>query len=236
VGLFPIAVAGFDVRQLLQGAYRVEEMTQKGKSFDENVAAHYAVVRNLLYKKFSTEILVNFHPKLHYFSEWWKQLYGESEGKDGKGIFPASVDFTSDLHSMGQYIQEGVRLMYETVLSIAEPDRKVEIPSDAQNLDQLNFLAGKRVDFVNKQAELGTQLAHLDGGVPQIRIEIPKLNEYYLGQLIYFFEKACGISGYILGVNPFNQPGVEAYKKNMFALLDKPGYEEASKAIRQRLA
>ncbi|MBO7438448.1 MAG: glucose-6-phosphate isomerase, partial [Bacteroidales bacterium] len=158
------------------------------------------------------------------------------EGKDGKGIFPASVDFTSDLHSMGQYIQEGVRLMYETVLSIAEPDRKVEIPSDAQNLDQLNFLAGKRVDFVNKQAELGTQLAHLDGGVPQIRIEIPKLNEYYLGQLIYFFEKACGISGYILGVNPFNQPGVEAYKKNMFALLDKPGYEEASKAIRQRLA
>ncbi len=236
VGLFPIAVAGFDIRQRLQGAYRVEELTQKGKSFDENVAAHYAVVRNLLYKKFSTEILVNFHPKLHYFSEWWKQLYGESEGKDGKGIFPASVDFTSDLHSMGQYIQEGVRLMYETVLSIAEPDRKVEIPSDSQNLDQLNFLAGKRVDFVNKQAELGTQLAHLDGGVPQIRIEIPKLNEYYLGQLIYFFEKACGISGYILGVNPFNQPGVEAYKKNMFALLDKPGYEEASKAIRQRLA
>lgn len=237
VGLFPIAVAGFDIRQLLQGAYDIEAISQKGKSFDENIPAHYAVVRNLLYqKKFSTEILVNFHPKLHYFSEWWKQLYGESEGKDGKGIFPASVDFTSDLHSMGQYIQEGVRLMYETVISIAEPDRKVEIPSDAQNLDQLNFLAGKRVDFVNKQAELGTQLAHLDGGVPQIRIEIPKLNEYYLGQMIYFFEKACGISGYILGVNPFNQPGVEAYKKNMFALLDKPGYEEASKAIRARLA
>ena len=237
VGLFPIAVAGFDIRQLLQGAFSVEDFTQKGKSFDENTAAHYAVVRNLLYKKnFSTEILVNFHPKLHYFSEWWKQLYGESEGKDGKGIFPASVDFTSDLHSMGQYIQEGVRLMYETVISVAEPDKKVEIPSDAQNLDQLNFLAGKRVDFVNKQAELGTKLAHLDGGVPQIRIEIPKLNEYYLGQLIYFFEKACGISGYILGVNPFNQPGVEAYKKNMFALLDKPGYEEASKAIRERLA
>ena len=237
VGLFPIAVAGFDIRQLLQGAYDIEAISQKGKSFDENIPAHYAVVRNLLYqKKFSTEILVNFHPKLHYFSEWWKQLYGESEGKDGKGIFPASVDFTSDLHSMGQYIQEGVRLMYETVISIAEPDRKVEIPSDAQNLDQLNFLAGKRVDFVNKQAELGTQLAHLDGGVPQIRIEIPKLNEYYLGQMIYFFEKACGISGYILGVNPFNQPGVEAYKKNMFALLDKPGYEEASKAIRARLS
>ncbi|MBQ5451833.1 MAG: glucose-6-phosphate isomerase [Bacteroidales bacterium] len=237
VGLFPIAVAGFDIRQLLEGALSIEEKTNKENSFDKNISAHYAVVRNLLYnKKFSTEILVNFHPKLHYFSEWWKQLYGESEGKDGKGIFPASVDFTSDLHSMGQYIQEGVRLMYETVLSVAEPDKKVEIPSDAQNLDQLNFLAGKRVDFVNKQAELGTQLAHLDGGVPQIRIEIPKLNEYYLGQLIYFFEKACGISGYILGVNPFNQPGVEAYKKNMFALLDKPGYEEASKAIRQRLA
>ncbi|MBR4676379.1 MAG: glucose-6-phosphate isomerase [Bacteroidales bacterium] len=237
VGLFPIAVAGFDIRQLLEGALSIEEKTNKENSFDKNISAHYAVVRNLLYnKKFSTEILVNFHPKLHYFSEWWKQLYGESEGKDGKGIFPASVDFTSDLHSMGQYIQEGVRLMYETVLSVAEPDKKVEIPSDAQNLDQLNFLAGKRVDFVNKQAELGTQLAHLDGGVPQIRIEIPKLNEYYLGQLIYFFEKACGISGYILGVNPFNQPGVEAYKKNMFALLDKPGYEEASKAIRKRLA
>jgi glucose-6-phosphate isomerase len=237
VGLFPIAVAGFDIRQLLEGALSIEEKTNKENSFDKNISAHYAVVRNLLYnKKFSTEILVNFHPKLHYFSEWWKQLYGESEGKDGKGIFPASVDFTSDLHSMGQYIQEGVRLMYETVLSVAEPDKKVEIPSDAQNLDQLNFLAGKRVDFVNKQAELGTQLAHLDGGVPQIRIEIPKLNEYYLGQLIYFFEKACGISGYILGVNPFNQPGVEAYKKNMFALLDKPGYEEASKAIRKRLS
>lgn len=237
VGLFPIAVAGFDIRQLLEGALSIEEKTNKENSFDKNISAHYAVVRNLLYNKnFSTEILVNFHPKLHYFSEWWKQLYGESEGKDGKGIFPASVDFTSDLHSMGQYIQEGVRLMYETVLSVAEPDKKVEIPSDAQNLDQLNFLAGKRVDFVNKQAELGTQLAHLDGGVPQIRIEIPKLNEYYLGQLIYFFEKACGISGYILGVNPFNQPGVEAYKKNMFALLDKPGYEEASKAIRKRLA
>ncbi len=237
VGLFPIACAGFDVRALLKGAYSVEEKTQKGKSFDENISAHYAVVRNLLHKAGkSTEILVNFHPKLHYFMEWWKQLYGESEGKDGKGIFPASVDFTSDLHSMGQYIQEGVRLMYETVISIAEPDRKVEIPSDAQNLDQLNFLAGKRVDFVNKQAELGTQLAHLDGGVPQIRIEIPQLNEYYLGQMIYFFEKACGISGYILGVNPFNQPGVEAYKKNMFALLNKPGYEEASKAIQARLA
>ncbi len=237
VGLFPIACAGFDVRALLNGAYSIEEKTQKGKSFDENISAHYAVVRNLLHKAGkSTEILVNFHPKLHYFMEWWKQLYGESEGKDGKGIFPASVDFTSDLHSMGQYIQEGVRLMYETVISIAEPDRKVEIPSDAQNLDQLNFLAGKRVDFVNKQAELGTQLAHLDGGVPQIRIEIPQLNEYYLGQMIYFFEKACGISGYILGVNPFNQPGVEAYKKNMFALLNKPGYEEASKTIQARLA
>ncbi len=236
VGLFPIAVAGFDIKQLLAGATKVEEMSAKGKSFEENVPAHYAVVRNLLYRKnFGTEILVNFHPKLHYFSEWWKQLYGESEGKEGKGIFPASVDFTSDLHSMGQFIQEGTRGLYETVISIAQPDNKVEIPSDAQNLDQLNYLAGKRVDEVNKQAELGTKLAHLDGGVPQIRIEIPQLNEYYLGQLIYFFEKACGISGYILGVNPFNQPGVEAYKKNMFALLNKPGFEEESKKIQERL-
>ena len=236
VGLFPIAVAGFNIKQLLAGAVKVEEISAKGKSFEENVPAHYAVVRNLLYRKnFATEILVNFHPKLHYFSEWWKQLYGESEGKEGKGIFPASVDFTSDLHSMGQFIQEGTRGLYETVISVANPDNKVEIPSDEQNLDQLNYLAGKRVDQVNKQAELGTKLAHLDGGVPQIRIEIPQLNEYYLGQLIYFFEKACGISGYILGVNPFNQPGVEAYKKNMFALLNKPGFEEESKKIQERL-
>jgi glucose-6-phosphate isomerase len=181
------------------------------------------------------EILVNFHPKLHYVSEWWKQLFGESEGKDLKGIFPAAVDFTTDLHSMGQWIQEGERTIFETVISIEKPNRKLEVPSDKENLDGLNFLAGKRVDEVNKMAELGTQLAHVDGGVPNMRLLVPELCEYYLGQVIYFFEKACGISGYLLGVNPFNQPGVEAYKKNMFALLNKPGYEEESKAIQARL-
>ena len=193
-------------------------------------------MRNALYRKGKAiEILVNYQPKLHYFTEWWKQLYGESEGKDGKGIFPAGVDFTTDLHSMGQWIQEGVRNIFETVVSVRTPARKVVIPTDADNLDSLNFLAGKRVDEVNKMAELGTLIAHTDGGVPNIRVEVPELNEYYLGQLIYFFEKACGISGYVLGVNPFNQPGVEAYKKNMFALLEKPGYEESTKAIKARL-
>jgi glucose-6-phosphate isomerase len=172
---------------------------------------------------------------LHYFAEWWKQLYGESEGKEGMGIFPASVDFTSDLHSMGQYIQEGERKLFETVISVENPDREVSIPTDPDNLDGLNFLAGKRVDEVNKMAELGTAIAHVDGGVPNIRITIDKLDEYNLGQLIYFFEKACGISGYTLGVNPFDQPGVEAYKKNMFALLEKPGFEAETKAIKARL-
>ena len=180
-------------------------------------------------------MLVNFHPKLHYVSEWWKQLYGESEGKDGKGIFPASADFTTDLHSMGQYIQDGERHLMETVLSVEQPNHEVIFPHDEQNLDGLNFLAGKRVDEVNKMAELGTMLAHVDGGVPNMKFTLPCLNEYYLGQMIYMFEFACGISGYMLEVNPFNQPGVEAYKKNMFALLDKPGYEEESKAIRARL-
>jgi glucose-6-phosphate isomerase len=179
--------------------------------------------------------MVNFQPKLHFMSEWWKQLYGESEGKDKKGIFPASVDFTTDLHSMGQWIQDGERTIFETVISVEEPEKKLLFPDDEENLDGLNFLAGKRVDEVNKMAELGTRLAHVDGGVPNIRITMPRLNEQYLGQLIYFFEIACGISGNILGVNPFNQPGVEAYKKNMFALLDKPGYEEDSKAIKARL-
>ena len=196
----------------------------------------YAATRNALYadgKKI--EILVNYQPKLHFTSEWWKQLYGESEGKENKGIFPASVDFTTDLHSMGQWIQEGERTIFETVLSIEKPNSSLTVPSDEENLDGLNFLAGKHVDEVNKMAELGTQLAHVDGGVPNIRISIPALNEYYIGQLLYFFEIGCGISGYVLGVNPFNQPGVEAYKKNMFALLDKPGYEEESKAIRARL-
>ena len=204
--------------------------------FAENPAAIYAATRNELYKNGKKiEILVNFCPKLHYVSEWWKQLYGESEGKDNKGIFPAAVDFSTDLHSMGQWIQEGERTIFETVISVDKVNHKLEVPSDEANLDGLNFLAGKRVDEVNKMAELGTQLAHVDGGVPNMRIVIPELSEYSIGQLLYFFEKACGISGYLLGVNPFNQPGVEAYKKNMFALLNKPGYEEESKAIQARL-
>ena len=204
--------------------------------FEKNPAAIYAATRNALYQSGKKiEILVNFNPKLHFFAEWWKQLYGESEGKENLGIYPASVDFTTDLHSMGQWIQEGERTIFETVLSVAKMKHTVNIPSDKDNLDGLNFLSGKRVDEVNKMAELGTQIAHVDGGVPNLKIEIPELSELYLGQLIYFFEKACGISGYILGVNPFNQPGVEAYKRNMFALLNKPGYEEESKAIQARI-
>ena len=237
VGLLPIACAGFSIKDLVAGAQEMEKVCGKDVPFAENPAAQYAALRNGLYQNGKKiEIMVNFQPKLHYFSEWWKQLYGESEGKDLKGIFPASVDFTTDLHSMGQWIQEGERTIYETVISIEEPEKKLLFPSDEENLDGLNFLAGKRVDEVNKMAELGTQLAHVDGGVPNIRISVPRLSEYYLGQLIYFFEIACGISGNILGVNPFNQPGVEAYKKNMFALLDKPGYEDESKAIKERLA
>ena len=237
VGLLPIACAGFDIKQLVAGAQDMEKCCGKDVPFEKNPAAQYAALRNGLYqggKKI--EIMVNYQPKLHYFSEWWKQLYGESEGKDKKGIFPASVDFTTDLHSMGQWIQDGERTIFETVISIEEPEKKLLFPEDEENLDGLNFLAGKRVDEVNKMAELGTRLAHVDGGVPNIRISIPKLNEYYIGQLIYFFEKACGISGNILGVNPFNQPGVEAYKKNMFALLEKPGYEAETQAIKARLA
>jgi glucose-6-phosphate isomerase len=204
--------------------------------FEANPSALYAATRNELYKMGKKiEIMVNYHPKLHFFSEWWKQLYGESEGKENKGIFPASVDLTTDLHSMGQWIQEGERIIFETVISIGQTNREVVIPSDTENLDGLNYLAGKRVDQVNKMAELGTQIAHVDGGVPNLKIEIPALNEYYLGQLIYFFEKACGISGYLLDVNPFDQPGVEAYKKNMFALLEKPGYEKETQAIKARL-
>ncbi|MFA5328405.1 MAG: glucose-6-phosphate isomerase [Prolixibacteraceae bacterium] len=236
VGLLAIAVAGFDIRALVKGAVDMEVATGVNVPFEENLAAQYAAVRNELYKNGKkVEILVNYNPKLHFLAEWWKQLYGESEGKDGLGIFPAAVDFSSDLHSMGQYIQEGERTLFETVLSVASPDREVRIPTDAANLDGLNFLAGKRVDEVNKMAELGTMLAHVDGGVPNIQIVLPKLNEYYLGQLIQFFEVACGLSGYTLGVNPFDQPGVEAYKKNMFALLEKPGFEEATKAIKKRL-
>ncbi len=236
VGLLPIACAGFDIKALVRGAQDMEKACGKDAAFEENIAAQYAAVRNGLYQNGKKiEIMVNYQPKLHFFSEWWKQLYGESEGKDGKGIFPASVDFTTDLHSMGQWIQEGERTIFETVISVEKPNRKMLFPSDEENLDGLNFLAGKRVDEVNKMAELGTRLAHVDGGVPNIRISVPELNEYYIGQLIYFFEIACGISGNILGVNPFNQPGVEAYKKNMFALLNKPGYEAESKAIQERL-
>jgi len=236
VGLLPIAVAGIDIKQLIAGAVDMEKATGADVPFAENLAAIYAATRNELYKSGKKiEILANFSPKLHYVSEWWKQLYGESEGKENKGIFTAAVDFTTDLHSMGQWIQEGERSIFETVISIANPKYNVAVPSDEQDLDGLNFLAGKRVDYVNKMAELGTQLAHVDGGVPNIKIELPELNEYYLGQLLYFFERACGISGYMLGVNPFDQPGVEAYKKNMFALLNKPGYEEESKKIQSRI-
>ena len=236
VGLLPIAVAGFDIDKLVAGAVAMENACGSEVPFAENPAALYAATRNELYKNGKKiEILVNFNPKLHYVSEWWKQLYGESEGKEHKGIFPASVDFSTDLHSMGQWIQEGERTIYETVISVEKVNHSLTVPSDAENLDGLNFLAGKHVDEVNKMAELGTQLAHVDGGVPNMRICIPALDEESIGGLLYFFEKACGISGYLLGVNPFNQPGVEAYKKNMFALLNKPGYEEESKAIRARL-
>ena len=238
VGLLPIACAGFDIKALVQGAAGMEKATGKDVALQENIAAQYAVVRHALYREMGKkiEIIVNFQPKLHFIGEWWKQLYGESEGKDHQGIFPAACDFTTDLHSMGQWIQEGERSIFETVISVEQPNKKMLFPKDEENLDGLNFLAGKRVDEVNKMAELGTRLAHVDGGVPNIRISLPELNEYYIGQLLYFFEIACGISGNLLGVNPFNQPGVEAYKKNMFALLNKPGYEAESKAIQERLA
>ena len=236
VGLLPIAVAGYDIRQLVKGAADMEALTTSKVSFNDNPAAVYAAARNALYRSGKKiEILVNFQPKLHYLSEWWKQLYGESEGKENKGIFPASVDFSTDLHSMGQWIQEGERTIFETVISVDKVQHSVLVPKDDENLDGLNYMAGKHVDEVNKKAELGTQLAHVDGGVPNIRIVVPELNEYWIGQLIYMFEKGCGISGYVLGVNPFNQPGVEAYKKNMFALLGKPGYEEESKKILARI-
>ena len=235
VGLLPIAVSGADIAKLMEGAASMRELCLD-KDFADNDSMKYAAIRNILLRKGkSVEILCNYEPAFHYVAEWWKQLYGESEGKDNKGIFPASVDFSTDLHSMGQWIQEGERSIFETVISVEKVNHKLEVPSDEANLDGLNFLAGKRVDEVNKMAELGTQLAHVDGGVPNMRIVLPELSEYNIGGLLYFFEKACGISGYLLGVNPFNQPGVEAYKKNMFALLDKPGYEEESKAIRAKL-
>ena len=236
VGLLPLAVAGIDIKALVAGAQAMEAATGADVPVEENLAAQYAIVRNELYKAGKkVEILGSYEPKLLYVAEWWKQLYGESEGKDGLGIFPASVTLTADLHSMGQYIQEGERTLFETIISVAESKYEVKVESEEANLDGLNFLEGKRLSQINKMAELGVQLAHIDGGVPQLRIEIPAINETSIGALIYFFEKACGISGYILGVNPFNQPGVEAYKKNMFALLDKPGYEEESKAIKARL-
>lgn len=237
VGLLPIAVAGFDVKQLVAGAADMEKACGKDVAFEENPAAIYAATRQALYTQAGKkiEIVCNFQPKLHYFAEWWKQLYGESEGKNLKGIFPAACDFTTDLHSMGQWIQQGERSIFETVISVETPNEKLLFPHDDENLDGLNFLEGKRVDEVNKMAELGTRLAHVDGGVPNILVNVPELNAYYLGQLIYFFEKACGISGLLEEVNPFNQPGVEAYKKNMFALLNKPGYEAESKAIQERL-
>lgn len=235
VGLLPIACAGHNINELLNGAKEMQKQLLLS-SYDENIAMQYAAVRNALYKSGKKiEILVNYHPKLANVSEWWKQLYGESEGKNGKGIFPANVNFTTDLHSMGQYIQDGERSIFETVLSVETPNSVLEIPETKDNLDKLNYLAGKRLDNVNKSAELATTLAHIDGGVPNLRIVIPELNAYYLGQLLYFFEFSCGLSGYMLGVNPFDQPGVEAYKKNMFALLGKPGFETETSALKNRI-
>ena len=225
VGLLPIDCAGFDIAALVQGARDMEKATSSSVPFEQNISAIYAATRNALYSEGKKiEILANYQPKLHFVAEWWKQLYGESEGKDGKGIFPASVDFTTDLHSMGQWIQDGERTIFETVISVEQSEHSLSVPTDEENLDGLNYLAGKRIDEVNKMAELGTQMAHIDGGVPNLRIIMPRLDEYNLGQLIYFFEKGCGISGLLLDVNPFDQPGVEAYKRNMFKLLGKPGY------------
>ncbi len=236
VGLLPIAIAGFDIEQLVAGAKDIKRLSENTPTLAENPVSMYAVVRNILYQKGKKiEILVNYHPRLQYFAEWWKQLYGESEGKDGKGIFPASVNFTSDLHSMGQWIQDGERTIFETILSVKNTSKRIDIPYDSNNLDKMNYLVGKSLQEVNKQAELGTLLAHVEGGVPNILIEIPTINEYYLGQLIYFFEKACAISGYILAVNPFDQPGVEAYKNNMFALLGKEGYEKLAEELKAKL-
>jgi len=236
VGLLPIAVAGFDIKKLIEGAAVMQKLNAATAVIEDNPMALYAAARNVLYGKGKlVEILVNYQPDLYYLTEWWKQLYGESEGKEGKGIFPAGVNFTSDLHSMGQYIQEGQRILFETVLSVDKPKKEVNIPFDDDNLDGLNYLAGKRINEVNKMAELGTTIAHVEGGVPNIKIEIPEINEFYTGQLIYFFEMACALSGYILGVNPFDQPGVEAYKRNMFALLAKPGFEKETEEIRKKI-
>lgn len=234
VGLLPIAVAGIDIDEIMKGSKEAQE--DYNKDFEENDCYKYAAIRNILYRKGKLiELMINYEPKLHYISEWWKQLYGESEGKEGKGIFPASVDFSTDLHSMGQYIQDGERILFETLLDVEESEVDMEIPFDKLDLDGLNYISGKGMNFVNEKAKEGTQLAHIDGGVPNIRICIPKLNAFNLGYLFYFFEKACGISGYVLKVNPFNQPGVEAYKRNMFALLGKPGFEKEAKILNERL-
>ncbi|MFH0842401.1 MAG: glucose-6-phosphate isomerase [Bacteroidota bacterium] len=236
VGLLPIAVSGKDIRALVKGAKAMEEASRHNKNAAANPVLMYAAARNLILQGGRPlEILVRFTPRLHYLAQWWKQLYGESEGKEGKGIFPASVDFTTDLHSLGQYIQEGQRILFETMISVKNPRNKLTIPSEKEDADQLNYLAGKRLSEVNHNAELGAVLAHNDGNVPVITINVPEIDEFYVGQLVYFFELACAVSGYILDVNPFDQPGVEAYKKNMFALLNKPGFEEAGKKLKERL-
>ena len=234
VGLLPIAVAGIDIDEMLKGAQ--DAMEEYKKPYEENDCLKYAALRNILLRKGkTTEIMVNYEPCMQYFSEWWKQLFGESEGKDGKGLFPASVNFSTDLHSMGQYIQDGARMIFETVLKVDEPANDIVIDEVEGNIDGLNFLAGKGVNYVNSKAFEGTLLAHTDGNVPNIVINVPKIDAYHFGNLVYFFEKACGVSGYVLGVNPFNQPGVEAYKKNMFALLGKPGYEDMKKDLEEQL-
>ncbi len=235
VGLLPIAASGADISKLMEGAQSMRKLCLEN-DIEDNDAIKYAAIRNILYRKGkSVEILANYEPIFHYVAEWWKQLYGESEGKDQKGILPASVDLTTDLHSMGQFIQDGSRIMYETVMELENPSLNITVKEAENDLDGLNYLAGKTLDFVNKSAMKGTQLAHTDGNVPNLIVRIPEQNEFYLGELFYFFEFACGISGYLLGVNPFNQPGVESYKKNMFALLGKPGYEELGKELRARL-
>lgn len=235
VGLLPIAVAGIDIDAMMKGAADACSL-YNNPDVKTNECYQYAAVRNALYRKGkTTEIMVNYEPSLHFFTEWWKQLYGESEGKDQKGIFPAGVDFTTDLHSMGQYVQDGLRNIFETVINVEEPRKNMTIKEDKDNLDGLNFLTGKDIDLVNKKAMQGTILAHTDGGVPNFVLNIPKMDSYWFGNVVYFFEKACGISGYLLGVNPFNQPGVEAYKKNMFALLGKPGYEAEKEKLEKRL-
>lgn len=236
VGLLPIAAAGFDIEALLKGAKAIQHLTHEKKSLDENPADMYAAARNALYNKGKTiEILAGYTPNLNYIVEWWKQLYGESEGKNGKGIFPAGVNFTADLHSMGQWMQEGTRSIFETVISIQNSEHTLTVPGDNDNLDEMNYIAGKRLSEVNKMAELGTMLAHVEGGVPNIALSLNKIDEENLGELIYFFEKACAVSGYVLGVNPFDQPGVEAYKKNMFALLGKPGFEDMKRVLESKL-